>query len=77
MLTADIGRIPWTAKPARGGWNSVWSRVTGDIAALRVWFRQVSCGFGGHMMVLRFEPRRVSLECVGCGKQTPGWTIDR
>jgi len=77
MVTADLGRIPWTAKPARGVMHDLRSRLTSDFAALTVWLRRACCGLGGHMMVLHFEPQRVSLECVGCGKQTPGWRIDR
>jgi hypothetical protein len=75
MITADYARIPWTGKPARGVIHDLWSRLTSDLAAFSVWLRHARCGLGGHMMVLRCEPHRVSLECVDCGKQTPGWTL--
>jgi hypothetical protein len=34
------------------------------------------CGLRGHEMVRHFEPARLSLRCVACGAETPGWTID-
>jgi hypothetical protein len=76
MLTADIGRIPWTARSERGVLHGLWSRTTTELTAFAAWLRRARCGLGGHMMVLHFEPQRVALECVGCGKQTPGWSLD-
>jgi hypothetical protein len=38
--------------------------------------RQALCGLRGHEMVRHFEPARLSLRCVACGAETPGWTID-
>jgi hypothetical protein len=38
--------------------------------------RQVCCGWRGHEMLLHFEPGRLSLQCVSCGAETPGWRID-
>ena len=34
------------------------------------------CGLSGHEMLRQFEKDRVSLGCVRCGAQTPGWKID-
>ena len=39
--------------------------------------RRTLCGMRGHDLVLHFEPRRVSLQCVDCGWESSGWTIDR
>ena len=36
---------------------------------------QARCGLGGHSMAMKFEKTRVSLECMSCGHNTPGWTI--
>lgn len=38
--------------------------------------RQFLCGLTGHELVLHFEPTRLSLFCLRCGKNTSGWTID-
>jgi hypothetical protein len=76
VIATNITDVRWTAEPARGP-RELWFRITADIAAFTVWLRRASCGLGGHTMVMHFEPQRVALECVGCGKQTPGWTLDR
>ena len=34
------------------------------------------CAFRGHEEYLHFEKNRVYLECVACGHESPGWTID-
>ena len=38
--------------------------------------RQVLCGMGGHARLLHFDGDHMSLRCLVCGAQTPGWTID-
>ena len=38
-------------------------------------FKQFSCGLHGHDMLLHFERRRVSLKCVMCGHESPGWSM--
>ena len=37
--------------------------------------RQALCGVQGHAMLLHFESNRLSLQCMSCGRTTPGWTI--
>lgn len=34
------------------------------------------CLVHGHQDLCHFEPRRVFLGCVECGRETPGWTLD-
>lgn len=34
-----------------------------------------ACGLTGHDQMLRFEPKRLSLQCARCGHQTRGWEI--
>lgn len=43
--------------------------------ALAAWLRQASCGLTGHEMVRHFEPQRVSLQCLSCGHESPGWSL--
>ena len=74
MLALQVRHISSTSGPA-AHLNSVWSRAAADLLAAASWLRRARCGLGGHMMVRRFEPGRLSLQCVGCGEQTPGWTI--
>jgi hypothetical protein len=51
--------------------SHVWAR---HLAAC---VRRTLCGMRGHDLVLHFEPRRMSLQCVDCGWESSGWTIDR
>ena len=42
--------------------------------------RQVArmwCGIHGHVVMLHFEPERLSLECSLCGYETEGWEVGR
>ena len=45
-------------------------------AAMRVWMRQTICGLHGHDTFLHFERDRMSLRCVSCGHETPGWDLN-
>jgi hypothetical protein len=39
--------------------------------------RQMVCGLRGHDRLLHFEEERMSLRCVSCGHETPGWTLNQ
>ena len=41
---------------------------------LRGWQR-LHCVLHGHDAYLHFEQHRISLRCVACGYQTPGWNL--
>jgi hypothetical protein len=55
-----------TARSTSGGWLESFS--------LRL--SQVLCGFRGHDTLLHFEDERMSLRCVSCGYETPGWELN-
>ena len=38
----------------------------------RVW-----CGLHGHLIMLHFEPNKLSLQCSFCGYETEGWEVGR
>ena len=38
--------------------------------------RQMFCGLHGHDTLLHFEQDRMSLRCVSCGHETPGWELN-
>ena len=75
MFGAFVERIPWTPAPAPGFFRKVRFRST-DLALVAEWVRRATCGLIGHAMVLHLERRRMSLRCLHCGHETPGWTID-
>jgi len=37
--------------------------------------RRLCCGLSGHRTVFWFEPDRLSLRCLTCSYQTPGWDL--
>jgi hypothetical protein len=38
---------------------------------------RLRCGMHGHLILLRFEPTRLSLECALCGYASEGWEVGR
>jgi len=36
---------------------------------------QLLCGLHGHLIVMHFEPHKLSLHCAWCGYQSHGWDI--
>ena len=65
MTTAHEGLRP-AATAERGG---VFARVMESL-------RQMFCGLRGHDTLLHFEDERMSLRCVSCGHETPGWELN-
>jgi hypothetical protein len=37
---------------------------------------QTLCGLRGHDSLLHFEEERMSMRCVSCGHDTPGWELN-
>jgi hypothetical protein len=37
---------------------------------------QLFCGLRGHDTLLHFHKDRMSLRCVSCGHETPGWELN-
>jgi hypothetical protein len=44
-----------------------------DRATMRA--RRFLCGLRGHDSLLHFQGGRISLMCVYCGHETPGWDV--
>ena len=40
------------------------------------WLRQVMFGLHGHDTLLHYGKDRMSLRCVSCGHETPGWELN-
>jgi hypothetical protein len=38
--------------------------------------RQMFCALHGHDTLMHFEQERMSLRCVSCGHETPGWELN-
>lgn len=39
--------------------------------------RQFVCGLHGHDSLLNFEAHRLSMQCMSCGYESPGWDLRR
>lgn len=48
----------------------IFSAVAGQFA--RLW-----CGLHGHLIMLHYEPNKLSLHCSFCGYETEGWEVGR
>jgi hypothetical protein len=51
-------------------------RLFALVRAAASWSRQSLCGLRGHTMLRHYEPNRLSLKCLECGRETAGWTIE-
>jgi hypothetical protein len=53
-------------------------RVFSRICAAGI--RQVArfwCGISGHLILMHFEPNKLSLQCAWCGYESEGWEVGR
>jgi len=49
---------------------------SGGFARAAEMLRQMLCGLRGHDTLMHFEDERMSLRCVSCGHETPGWELN-
>ena len=77
MLASHAGTLPSVSPTGAGAFlNALWPRASAMAISAAEGLRQARCGLGGHAMTMKFEKTRVSLQCMSCGHNTPGWTID-
>jgi hypothetical protein len=57
------------SRPASTPWRS--------LLAFHTHVRQWLCGLKGHERYLHTEAGRMTLRCVGCGLDSPGWDTSR
>jgi hypothetical protein len=53
------------------------AKLEGFRARVMDWLRQAMCGLHGHETMLHFDKDRLSLRCVSCGHETPGWELNQ
>jgi hypothetical protein len=75
VFAALLERVPATWAPAQGFFNAIRFRLAADTIGLAEWVSRARCGVTGHAMILHLQPQKMSLRCMDCGEQTPGWTI--
>ena len=76
MLATHAQPMPATAQTAHT-LTALLSRLLAVAIVVTDRLAQALCGLGGHSLAFRFEPTRMSLHCLNCGHNTPGWAIDR
>jgi hypothetical protein len=76
VIAADIRPLPWTGKPAANLLKALGAWIAAEVIMATRWFGRAMCGLTGHEMVRHFDAGRVSLQCLSCGHQTAGWTIE-
>ena len=75
MLAAHVHHIPPVAA-TDSLWNTGRARAAAAATNVAEYLRRTVCGLSGHELAWHFEPNRVSLHCLSCGHETPGWTIE-
>ena len=73
MTTHAISVRPLTGALSAGAGGA--GPNDGAMPRLMRCLRRAMCGLLGHDQVLQFTHDRLCLQCVDCGKETPGWTI--
>ena len=56
------------------GIEKLFSRV---FLALMRQLARLWCGLHGHLILLHFEPNKLSLQCGFCGYESDGWEVGR
>lgn len=74
MLASHAEPLP-SAPPTAASLNTIWPRARALATSAVEGLAQARCGLGGHAMAMKFEKTRVSLQCMNCGHNTSGWTI--
>jgi hypothetical protein len=75
MLASLVERIHLADAPAPRVLAAVGSLGFDGTAAVGGWLRRAQCGLYGHEMIRHLERDRISLECLACGAQSPGWSL--
>jgi hypothetical protein len=46
-------------------------------AAFSLQCARIVCGVHGHLILMHFEPNKLSLQCALCGYESEGWEVGR
>jgi hypothetical protein len=53
---------------------NIFSRLAMSLTGL---LTRMLCGMHGHLILLHFEPNKLSLQCGLCGYESEGWEVGR
>ena len=73
MVIDNVFRIN-SARRVEAATPSMFARFFAAVARhlARIW-----CGMHGNLIMLHFEPNKLSLQCSLCGYETEGWEVGR
>lgn len=74
MVTQTVFRLSQTANQPKTYSPGFVTRLVMGV------FRRIArlmCGLHGHVILLHFEPTKLSLQCGLCGYETEGWEVGR
>jgi hypothetical protein len=74
MASHDIFGSNSTRGQPEAAAPSLISRIFSAIARQ---FARLWCGLHGHLILLHFEPNKLSLQCGLCGYESEGWEVGR
>ena len=74
MVIHNVFRFHSPVRTAEQSTPGLLSRLAGQVS--RFW-SQTWCGMHGHLILLHFEPNKLSLECGLCGYHSEGWEVGR
>ena len=73
MVTDNVFGINRT-RPDEAATPSLFVRIFNAVARQ---FARLLCGLHGHLILLHYEPNKLSLQCSFCGYETEGWEVGR
>jgi hypothetical protein len=74
MATDNVLRMSSKARQPESSSPSFLSLV---MAAIPRQLARMWCGMHGHLILLHFEPNKLSLQCALCGYESEGWEVGR
>ena len=73
MVIDNVFGLKSTARPLETVPNAFFRLLTGVTRlVMRAW-----CGIHGHLILLHFQPNKLSLQCGLCGYESKGWEVGR
>jgi hypothetical protein len=72
MVTQNVFRLSRAAAPVKSAPGGFFSRILES--AMR-FIARLMCGLHGHVILLHFEPNKLSLQCALCGYESEGWEV--
>jgi hypothetical protein len=74
MLREHLFGLNSATRQEENAWRHIVWRALAGAGRL---FARAWCGMNGHLILLHFEPNKLSLQCGLCGYKSEGWEVGR